>query len=218
MHFIFFDKVALDGILLRDQQGDTLIYSDRILVTIDEYNFGKKEYTIGASEIKNAFVHIQRSKDNVFNHSFLTEYFARDKKKKNTIAFKFYETFFSDCRFKFDDHRKPHRASGIDYFHLNAAKINGSIQGIKIEKNVITGHVNHLNLKEQCGFELKEFQSNVQVSPSGVLLSDLELWSNESYVRSSKLNMLSDRYTCFKSFVDSVTFDAKIDESSLSLK
>lgn len=218
VHFIFFDKVALDGILLRDQQGDTLIYSDRILVTIDEYNFGKKEYTIGASEIKNAFVHIQRSKDNVFNHSFLTEYFARDKKKKNTIAFKFYETFFSDCRFKFDDHRKPHRASGIDYFHLNAAKINGSIQGIKIEKNVITGHVNHLNLKEQCGFELKEFQSNVQVSPSGVLLSDLELWSNESYVRSSKLNMLSDRYTCFKSFVDSVTFDAKIDESSLSLK
>ena len=32
---VFLDRVALDGVLIRDQSGDTLFYTERIIVNLD---------------------------------------------------------------------------------------------------------------------------------------------------------------------------------------
>jgi len=214
---VFFDKVALDGVLIKDQANDTLIYAKRILVDLEEINFSKKKFTISTADVKEAYVHIQRSKDNVFNHAFIKEYFIKDKKKKNKIKFKLIQASFSNSRFRYDDHRKETRDIGMDYFHLNASKINGSLSNIQVDKDVITANVDWINLYEESGFKLKDLNTRAEISPRGVLLSDLEIKTDDSYIKSEKLNMYSDSYNCFKYFVDSVSFDGKINESNISL-
>lgn len=215
---VFIDKVALDGILIRDQSGDTLLYAKRIIVNLDNLNFSKQSFTIASADVDNAFVHIQRSKDDVFNHAFIKDYFSSTKKKKNKIKFKINTAELSNSRFEYDDHRKELRTSGMDYFHLKATHINGSLSGIKIEKDVITANVDKINMQEKCGFKLNNLNTKAQISSKGVLLSDLEIKTDDSYVKSKKLNMLSNNYNCFKYFVDSVTFDGQINESDLSLR
>lgn len=215
---VFFDRVALDGVLIKDQSGDTLIYAKRIIATLDEISLAKKKFTVSSAHVKNAYVHIQRSKDNVFNHAFIKEYFIKDKKKKNKIKFKLLQGKISDSRFRYDDHRKGIRETGMDYFHLSASNINGSLSNIQVKKDVITAKVDWINLEEKCGFKLNDLNTNAEISPRGVLLSDLELKTDDSHVKSEKLNMISKSYNCFKYFVDSVSFDGKINESDVSLK
>jgi hypothetical protein len=215
---VFVDKAAVDGLLIKDQQGDTLIYAERIITTFDEINLKDKIYTIRSADVNNAFIHIQRSVENVFNHAFIRDYFVRDKKKKNKIKFTVKQASLHNSRFRYDDHRKEKRSSGMDYFHLSTKDINGTVQDIQINKDVITGEVLWFRATEKCGFELKDFQAKANVSPRGVLLSDVAIQSNRSKIETEQFNMLSNSYNCFKYFVDSVTFDGKIDKSHLSLK
>ncbi|MFT6243467.1 MAG: hypothetical protein ACJA0U_001041 [Salibacteraceae bacterium] len=215
---VFLDRVALDGVLIRDQSGDTLLYTERIIVNLDGINIRKKKFTIASVDVDNAFIHIQRSKANAFNHSFLKEYFAKDTKKKNKIKFAINEAVFTNTRFRYDDHRKEARNSGMDYFHINASDINGKLSNLMIKKDVIYANVDEISIKEKSGFKLNNLSTKAEISPRGVLLANLEIKTDDSYVKSSKLNMYSKNYNCFKYFVDSVSFDGKITKSDVSLK
>ena len=215
---VFLDQVALDGVLIRDQSGDTLIYAERIIVNLDDISLSKKKFTIASTDVDNALIHIQRSKENVFNHSFIKEYFAKDTKKKNKIKFALNEAVFTNTRFRYDDHRKEARDSGMDYFHLDAWNINGKLSDLEIKKDVIYANVDEISMQEKSGFKLNNLSTKAEISPRGVLLSNLEIKTDDSYVKSSKLNMLSNSYNCFKYFVDSVSFDGNITQSNVSLK
>lgn len=215
---VFLDRVALDGVLIRDQSGDTLLYAERIIVNLDDLSIRKNKFTIASADIDNALIHIQRNKENVFNHAFIKEYFAKDTKKKNKIKFTLKEAVFTNTRFRYDDHRKEARDSGMDYFHLDAWNINGKLSNLEIKKDVIYANVDEISLKEKSGFKLNNLSTTAEISPRGVLLANLEIKTDDSYVRSSKLNMYSKSYNCFKYFVDSVSFDGKITKSDISLK
>ncbi len=215
---IFFDQVALDGVLIEDQQGDTLISANRIIVDLDNINLKKQSYTISEAKIRKAFIHIQRSKENVFNHAFIKEYFQQEKKEKSKVKFLLRYAEISDSKFKYDDHRKESRTSGIDYFHLSTKGVNGTISNLRFQEDTIHATIQGFSAIEKCGFELQCLSTNAKVSPKGVLLKNMEIKSKDSWIRASKFNMLSDSYNGFKYFVDSVKFDGKIDESNVSLK
>lgn len=215
---IFFDQVALDGLLIEDQQGDTLISAKRIIVDLDDINFKKQSYTISEAKIRTAFIHIQRSKDNVFNHAFIKDYFQKEKKEKSKVKFALQYAEISNSQFLYDDHRKERRDTGMDYFHLKTKGVNGTVSKLRFDEDTIHASIQGFSAIEKCGFELQCFSTDAKVSPKGILLKDLEIKSKDSWVRSSKFNMLSESYNGFKYFVDSVKFDGKIDESNVSLK
>lgn len=215
---IFFDRVALDGLMIKDLQGDTLIAANRIIVHLDNINLKKSEYTISTVIAKSASIHLQRSKDRVFNYAFIRDYFVKDEKSKKKVKFLLEYAEIQNSRFQYDDHGKEARKTGMDYFHLDARKLNGIITNLNYDKDTITAQVQGLSAIEKCGFQLNCLSTAAKISPAGVELTGLEILSKESWIRSSKFNMLSDSYNCFLYFVDSVRFDAQIDESNLSLK
>lgn len=215
---VFFDRIALDGILIKDQAGDTLLSARRILVDLDEINLSKQSYTVREAILKNGYVHLQRSKNDKFNYAFIREYFVKDKKKKSKVKFKLRFAELDQIRFRYDDHRKEKRETGMDYFHLDAKNISGKISNLHLVEDTIYAKIEKLRAYEKCGFELKCLSTKAEVSPKGILLSDVEIISKDSWIRASKFDMLSKSYNGFKYFVDSVKFDGKIDESNVSLK
>ncbi len=215
---VFFDQVALDGVLIEDQQGDTLLSAGRILVNLDEINIKKKTYTIAEAKLRDGYAHLQRDKDSTFNYSFIREYFVKDKKTKSNVTFKLRYTELNNIHFRYDDHLKEARTTGMDYFHLDAKNIHGSISDLHFVEDTIYAEISGLRANEKSGFELKCFSTKAQISPVGVLLSDVEIISKDSWIRSSQFNMVSKSYKGFQYFVDSVKFDGQIDASNVSLK
>lgn len=213
----FFDRVALDGLMIEDQQGDTLIAANRVLVNLDKINLKKKSYTIAEADLRKGYVHVQRSKDSVFNHAFLKDYFVKDRKKKSEIHVDLRYAKVSGMRFRYDDHLHEPKEKGMDYFHLDARNISGNFLDLEIEKDTIYGRIEGLTAIEKSGFDLRCLTTSAKVSPVGVYLNDLEIFTKDSWIRSSKLNMISKTYRSFRHFVDSVKFDGQIDASDVSM-
>ena len=213
----FFDRVVLNGIYVEDQKGDTLLAARKVLVNLDNIDIKNKSYTIAELDVRDAYAHLQRDTDSVFNYAFIKEYFVKPKKKKSYIDFNLRFAKLSDTRFRYDDHLHAKKEKGIDYFHLDARNINGRVMDLQVDKDTITGSVVGFSAKEKSGFNLHCLTTDAKVSPKGIYLSDVEITTKESWVRSEKFNMTSNRYANFKQFVDSVRFDGQIDASNVSL-
>lgn len=214
---VFIDKAAIDDLYIEDQHGDSLIYIKRLIASFDEIDLAKQRFVVGSIGAKNAFLHVQRDKEGNSNHIFLRDYFAKDTGKENKVFFKIKSATLENSKFKYDDHRKPVRDYGVDYFHLEVNNINAAVKNLAVKKDVITGQVTSVSGIEKSGFELKSLETFANVSPRGMKLSNLTLRSKNSIIESSKFNLLSKTYTSFLYFVDSVTFDGQIDKSSLDL-
>lgn len=215
---VFFDEVALDGVLIEDQNGDTLVSAKRILVNLDDISFKKKSYTIAEARLREGLIHVQRDKDSVFNYAFIRDYFVKEKKEKSNVKVKLRYAEISDVEFRYDDNTKDKRTQGMDYYHLDAKRISGKVSDLNIEKDTITGRIEGLTAIEKCGFQLNCLTTNAKVSPLGVELSNVEIVTKDSWIQSAKFNMVSKTYRSFLYFVDSVRFDGQIDASDVSLK
>lgn len=80
----------LEGVLIEDRQGDTLMYAGDVQVRITDWFFFKKEAELKYIGLKNATVKFQRT-DSVWRQQFIFDYFSSPstgtKKKKAGIQF-----------------------------------------------------------------------------------------------------------------------------------
>ena len=216
---IFFNEVALDGVLLKDKSNDTLIAAKTIFVGVKDWNLSKIKFQIKNIDVEDATIQLSRNEQGVFNYQFLKDYFGSKKKKKKKAVHLYVDQIsLTNTSFKYDDNRKERRTQGVDYFHIDASQINLLVENFKMDGMVFTGDVSKMSCSEKSGFELNELVTSSLVSSDGIFLSNLKIKSPGSTIESKKFNMLSTGFTDFKSFVDSVKFDAKIDKSSVSLK
>lgn len=216
---IFFDEIALDGVLLKTPQKDTLIAANTIYVGIKDWSLTKTTFELKNVDIEDATIHLVRDEEGLFNYQFLIDYFKpKKKKKKKKVNLYVDNVTLKNSIFSYDDNRKERRIKGVDYFHIYGSKINLSVTDFKMKGLVFSGNITHLDCYEKSGFKLDELITSTIVSQDGIFLSDLKIKSPGTTIESKKFNMLSTGYIDFKTFVDSVKFDAKIDKSSVSLK
>jgi TamB, inner membrane protein subunit of TAM complex len=67
--------MRLNGVLIRDQKGDTLMYSGQVRVNITDWFFLKDKIELKYIGLKDTYVHLYR-KDSIWNYQFLVEYFS----------------------------------------------------------------------------------------------------------------------------------------------
>ncbi|HPH32397.1 MAG TPA: hypothetical protein PLB49_11120 [Chitinophagaceae bacterium] len=73
--FSLFDKMHLEGLLLEDRAGDTLLYAGDMKVRITDWFFLKKNIELKYVGLENAVVKFQRT-DSVWRQQFIFDYFA----------------------------------------------------------------------------------------------------------------------------------------------
>ncbi|CAN5500480.1 hypothetical protein BH10BAC2_BH10BAC2_28570 [soil metagenome] len=79
----FFDKLDLDGTLIRDNNKDTLLYAGTMKIRITDWFFFKDKIDLKYIGLENALIDINR-KDSVWNYQFIVDHFASNDTSKNT--------------------------------------------------------------------------------------------------------------------------------------
>ncbi len=214
----FFDEVALDGLLIKDLEQDTLIAAKTLFVSVSLLDIKKKHFKLTSAVADEAYVHIKRDKNGVSNTQFLKDYFSKKPSKENKIKFELASAELVNSRFRYDDAKHANKKGyGIDFFHIYASEINGEISNINVVKDVISGDISQIAFVEKSGFKLDNLRSGVAVSPRGVQLSEVAITTKRSSLHSPSFNLVSREYPDFKHFVDSVVFDASITRSKVAL-
>lgn len=83
--YSFFDKMDLQGLLVKDRKQDTMLFAGSTKVNISDWFFLKSKPVIQYVELEDASVDIHRS-DSVWNYQFLVDFFSGPKNKKDTTS------------------------------------------------------------------------------------------------------------------------------------
>jgi hypothetical protein len=219
--FVFFDRLALKGVYVEDQQGEVLGDIKTLHVRLDALDLANNKITIAAVELEEGDVHIQRdSLTGDYNYWFIQDYFdtGPSTTKKEPIGLAIKTIRLTDVHFRYDDNRKSYSTYGMDWDHLDFENVNLLADNIAINGNDVSCEVKNLSTKEKSGFMLDKLSTKAVIIQKGIYLDDLKIktpFSNVSFDKMNlKMNQLPDVYT----FEDSVTFDAKILPSRVSLK
>ena len=81
--FELFNKMLLEGTLVRDKKNDTLLYAETAKVNITDWFFLKDNITLKYVALDDAIIHLNRN-DSIWNYQFLVDYFSSPKKKTDT--------------------------------------------------------------------------------------------------------------------------------------
>jgi len=88
--FSLFNNMHLQGVLIEDRKGDTLLYAGDMKVRITDWFFFKKEAELKYIGLENAVIKFQRT-DSIWRQQFIFDYFASPTstttKKKAGIQF-----------------------------------------------------------------------------------------------------------------------------------
>lgn len=100
--FSLFNKMHLEGVLVEDRKGDTLLYAGDMKVRITDWFFFKKEADLKYIGLENAIIKFQRT-DSVWRQQFIFDYFSSPsdstKKKKAGIKLNLQKAEFKNVTF-----------------------------------------------------------------------------------------------------------------------
>lgn len=140
--FSLFNRMHLEGVLIEDRKGDTVLYAGDMKVRITDWFFFKKEAELKYVGLENALIKFQRF-DSTWRQQFLFDYFSYSsptdttKKKKAGIKFDLRKlemknvTFMKKDAWMGDDMRVH-----IGSLNLDADKL--SLSGNRFEVNSLT--------------------------------------------------------------------------------
>lgn len=218
---VFIDRVDLKGVLLLDQQKDTIAKINSLLVNVSGLSAFNRQIYIDDVTLDGGVVKINRdAKTGDYNYWFLQDYFdsGTKKKKSDPLPLRVDNIHISDIRFHYDDYRKSYSEDGMDYDHLAFTNVHLSAERLQIKNGIISANIEEFAAKESCGFDLQKFDAYAIVSENGFALHKLKIQTPNSFIKSKDFKFLYSGYTDFREFVDSVAFDVKLSPSKISLK
>jgi|GEM_PF-204934 len=217
----FFDRVALDGVFVRDQQGDTLASLESIEVVLHSLDLSGNKVILKNIGLVNGRVGISRDSLTAdYNYWFITDYFSgtKSKTKKEPIALTIQSLDIEKVDVTYDDYRKSYNEYGMDYDHLGFKQVELHAKRFRSEHNSYSFDLLKLSTTEKCGLKLRRLKTHCYIGDKGIFLSDLIIITQRSNVHASFFNMKMNGLNSVHEFVDSVTFDGIIDSSSVNLQ
>ncbi len=75
VNFSLFNKMLLEGVLVKDAQKDTLLYAGTVKVNVTDWWFFKDKAELKYIGLEDATIKLQRT-DSIWNYKFITDYFS----------------------------------------------------------------------------------------------------------------------------------------------
>ena len=138
--FSLFNKLNMEGTLVKDKKQDTLLYAGALKVRITDWFFLKEKAELKYIGLEDAVIKLQR-KDSVWNYQFISDYFASSKakqKKAEGIDFDLKKVDLKNVSFLENDLWRGERMNiKVSSLLLDAEKINLTTKNFIIDELTI---------------------------------------------------------------------------------
>ncbi|MCA6498708.1 MAG: hypothetical protein IM558_13385, partial [Chitinophagaceae bacterium] len=142
IRFSFFNRLNLEGALIRDQKKDTLLYAGQLKLRITDWFFLKDKIELSYLGLEDTKIRLNR-KDSTWNYAFLADYFSSpntDKKKKEPLELQLKKIDIKQIDFVQDDRWVGERmifrsrAVLVDAEELQLKKNYFAIRSVQLDK------------------------------------------------------------------------------------
>jgi hypothetical protein len=218
MEYRFFNKLALNDVLVKDQHNDTLLYTQEIVAAIRYFDLKQKSFRLGRVTVIKPVVALITDSTGMMNLKWYLNMLSNpdDTTKKAPVSFVINEIELSDARFSLINHSGPKGKSPVDFNNLRLSSINASIEDLKIRNDTTSFSVYNLGFREAGGFSVQKFSTSVTLAGQNITLSSAFMSTDSSVLNIQQFALRADSSGSFKNFVTDVKLDILLDKSLVS--
>jgi hypothetical protein len=218
IEFRFFNKLAINDLLIKDQNNDTLIYSEQIIAGIRRFDFESKTFRLGRVVLVKPVVAFITDSAGLMNLNWFLNLIKNPEDTVKTAPSYFYadQIEISDARFSLINNSVSKSKSLIDFNNLKLAEINTIVEDLKIENGTTSFSVYNLGFKESCGFKVQRLSSSVILASKNMIFNSTLLTCDSSVLNITKIAIRADSSGSFKNFTTDVRLDIQLDRSLIT--
>ncbi|MCD4736440.1 MAG: hypothetical protein K8R53_10375, partial [Bacteroidales bacterium] len=221
LQILGFRKIGLEGFLVRDQKGDTLLYSESLNTHVKKLKISQPLIKLKSLQLRKACFYLKNYKeDSVTNLQFLIDYLrgSPDTIKDTISSFGFYckNVNLTDLRFRYVNEKRLTEKRGINFFDLDISGINLIAEDVTVENDTVNAKIGLLQAREKSGFNLLGFMGQVKMTSKGIFSENLKIETNRSKL-DLDVAFFYNSFHSFSDFVNLVNIESEIRNSSLDL-
>lgn len=218
IEFSFFNKLLINDLLIKDQNNDTLIYSQKILANIKVLNLRGNILKFGHIELVEPSIALITDSSGTMNLKWYLELLgsSEDTTARSAKKFSANQITINDGRFRLLNRTGPESKTGIDFNNLLLSGINGDIEDIRVLNDSIIFRINELRFSESSGFLVRSMNSQVFLGDNDMIFRDLFLYLDSSIINADHIIVDAESPDSYKSFIDDVRLDIGLQKSLVS--
>ncbi|MGB0882091.1 MAG: translocation/assembly module TamB domain-containing protein [Vicingaceae bacterium] len=212
------NKVILTDLYVEDLHQDTLLYAKRLVVEVDEFSLENKKIILGDVALNNTFFNLKKYKnDSTNNLSFIINHFATSDTTKSSWEFGMTNLELVNTKFNYNDEHFEEIPFGVDYKHIGLSYLDLSLSNISLISKGVDCKINKLNFYEKSGFQVDDFESEFNISPSGIIAQNLKVKTPYSSI-DGNVTFLTDDYAGLANFIEDVNIKSYFENTKVDFK
>lgn len=213
-----FNKLILTDLYVEDLHKDTLLYSKRLIVDIKEFSIEKKRIVLDDVALTDTYFNLKKYKNDTTNNlSFIINHFASSDTTKSSWFFGMNDLDLKKTRFNYNDENIEALLAGVDYNHIGLSYLDLSLSKIKLIDKGVDCKINKLRFFEKSGFQLDDFSTEFNISPSGIIAQHLKIKTPYSDI-DGNVTFLTDSYAGLANFIEDVKIKSYFNQTQLDFK
>lgn len=180
--FSLFNKMNLEGVLVKDQQKDSLLSAGKIQVRLTDWFFFKDKIVLHYVGLEDAVINLHRT-DSVWNYQYLVDYFSGGKstgKSKGGVELDLEKISLTNISFlKKDEWRGEDMELRLGQMNLNADEINFATK--KIEINSIDFTDPYFLIRNYTGKKPKKIKVISDEAPAEEIIDSMLKWNTAGW-------------------------------------
>lgn len=220
---VFSRKVAVEGILMRDSEGDTLLHLGKLRAKVRFFNIGSNAYDLDDLSIDSLTLKLYTLDDSTFNYAFLSsgdddeddESDDDDEPAKYDIQVA--NLKLTNANFIYSTKPSAQHPGAFDFGDIRLRDIHLYARNvIASDKNMMAlARIDTLRAYDECGFRLNNLKVHADFSDKALMLTDMSLRCPDTRFDAERVNFSYNGLDAFSSFVDSVAMDIAVNSGSV---
>ncbi|HYQ57885.1 MAG TPA: hypothetical protein VEP89_11130, partial [Draconibacterium sp.] len=206
----FFNHLKLEDVLIEDQAGDTLIYTQHISTRIDTLKLRKKQIVLNNLSFGNNKIYLSKDTAQVFNFGFLFKNMGPGNDSLNiwTFACKSFE--FGDVLIRYSNSSTKNPTT------VEARDLNLTVSNFYSYKDSLSFNMDDFSVNDGKGFLLKHASGHVANVGKSLNIQNLNIQSSGSELNNTDMDF--QFYTASDSMNRTFDMDIDIGNSEIALR
>ncbi|NMC39343.1 MAG: hypothetical protein GYA41_13570 [Bacteroidales bacterium] len=216
--YAFFNKLILENVLIKDQNNDTLIYSEKITAGIRRLDFRNTNIRFGRIEVIRPHVALITDTTGLMNLNWYLDMLvspdttSSDKQSNVSIE----QAELRGAQFSLVDRRSVAGKGMIDFSNLHIDSIDAEIRNFLVKGDSTSFNINRLCFTEKNGFIVKDLVSSVTLADHDIFFSDIKIKTGKTDLNVGHVSLIADSSASFGRFKEEVRVDILLEKSVVS--